>query len=157
MNDVRLKSRSLPRTVVLYLITGGLYGIYLIINLGFAVSRESGGRRSWALTACLLTFALLIFAFAIVAPISAAIGEGELFQRVFSSGIAFLVALVLAICTYTFAAVLASWIARFLRQKQASSGLKAHCSSSRAAWLTVLGFIGAIYLQHHVNSLSRSG
>jgi len=156
MNDTSLKRRSLPMVIALFLITGGLYGIYLLLNLGFAVAKENGGRRSWALNGFIVAFVALILLFAILAPITAAVGGGQAFRRMFSPAPAMLLAFVLAITTYILAAKVASSVGAFVRARQASLGIDAHCSSVVAAWLTILGFLGALYLQHHVNKIFPS-
>ncbi len=148
------KRRRLGLVIFLYLITGGLYGVYWIVRNGFAMYAADTRRRTAILPSVLLGTIVLFMSMVILAMRSVATNEvlqsaPQDFERFFLAA-AFAAALI-----YLLAAVVSARIAKLICT-YAGNRLGGVCSPVTAILLTFLGFTSAMYLQYHINRVLRT-
>jgi hypothetical protein len=141
-----MKKRSLPLVVFLYLLTGGVYGLYWLATAGFAARVTRPELKTADLSGALLgAFALLMLAviLGMASLPDAAAPSMATFQQCFAVGA------LAAFLVYVVAAILSARLAKHLRRPNVAEA--GECSPAVAALLAVIAFTSAIYLQHHVN------
>jgi hypothetical protein len=142
--------QTLWLVVLLYLATGGSYGVYWIARNGYVVNAP-GARRSATILTSLMLGALCVTVLAVgyaMRMVALHKGPGLVphFGEVFALGG------VSTILMYIFAAIVSGLIAARIRACSMQQSGQA-CSPTTAVVLTVLGFTSAIYLQYHINRL----
>jgi len=139
-----LKKRNLLLVIVLYLITGGLYGIYWTAKTGFASNSKRAQHQTSILPILFIAVFMVLMSTVFVVVMNLQASQPTMRH----SGVLLLIAAFAVVLTYVLAAALSVRIARVIQG--CGSG---PCSTALAVALTFAGFTNAIYLQHCINRL----
>lgn len=143
MNE--FKKRNLGLVILLYTVTGGVYGIYWTARNAYSVNvREAGLPAAGLASALLGVFA--VFITLVILAMASVINYEPSGSPPPNFKLFFFAAAVAVILVYILAAAISTRIARAIRLHPPR-----HCSPSIAVFLTVIGFTSVIYLQYHVN------
>lgn len=137
--------RRVAFVVIMYIFTGGLYGIYLIANHGFAAS-QIDPHRGLRMLSRMLTVTVIVFCLTATVGLALVSSYEDPEPAAKTAKLLFLGAFGAAISTYVLAAMISSRVARVIRDSRSTA-----CSPSAASFLAFVGFSGSIYLQYKIN------
>lgn len=142
-----LKRVGIPSAILLYAVSGGLYGLYWIVSRSYCVYFSQGGGRkhfySFAV-AIIAVYFVLLFLFTVPVFFHAKEGESN-----FSSFRTILFPL--AITIHLLLIIMAVHVAKYVN----SCGLQRVAATSVVVVLTLLGFTSALYLQSRINAMGK--
>ena len=146
---MELKKVNLTYTVLLYLLTGGIYAIYWFITRSKKIYRLNRSNLK-----CLLPYfiAIAVIFYALVPIIAMVINFDNEIRNTFR--VIFRLGFFVSIIVYIAIATIGSDIAKYIRTQETVIASPS-CSPRKAFWLSFVGMISCIYLQRHINRTNR--